>query len=652
MEHYDIFISYKRKSLPTANNLYYRLTIRGYSTFFDLEELGKDNFDTQLLKNIENAKDVFVVLENGSFDDAQEKGWEKDWFCREIAFALEKKKNIIPLLVNGYKMPVEEFFPDNLKELSHKNSPEFSFSFFDSYLNKLVEKKYITSEAHQYNKITSIFKFYSNENCKVYKEGKIVCSLKGMSEEPYYLPVPRKGDYRFRCDNPYTEESIEIRKHIDAEEEQDIQIIWGERRLLKREYESSTETLIKDRIYTIELGALKFNMIRVDGNEASHNPQMNHPDETKGLVNDIAVSTFYIGQFPVTQNIWEYVMGYNKSDFKEKEHGGKELLELKKRKKIVENFIITFGVEQNVYLAGVLLLNKVKNNLKNLKSIFGNHAIEEQTTHQKSTQEQAIFQSPLTSLVNKNPELCHNYFAMEFVRLQQIEVLLSTWLNKDMQEGYSDHLPRVIESVNNDYVGSNVDLEPRVNDCKNRIAKLSEEIVNSSISTDELVKRILHTNKYMRYAIINDDFGHFPVENISIEEALKFVGRLSIISGIPFSIPTSEEWEYASKGGQKRKDSSGSELENFDNIAWYKDNSENTIHPVGEKRYNELNLYDMYGNVSELTELTSNDNVYARCGGDWSCESSECLNTRPIIQNSSKRIKGMGLRVVIRENVG
>lgn len=43
---YDIFISYKRKSLATANNLYYRLTTRGYSTFFDLDEMKKDNFDS------------------------------------------------------------------------------------------------------------------------------------------------------------------------------------------------------------------------------------------------------------------------------------------------------------------------------------------------------------------------------------------------------------------------------------------------------------------------------------------------------------------------------------------------------------------------------------------------------------------------------
>lgn len=93
---YDIFISYKRKSLPIANNLYYRLTTCGYSTFFDLEEMGRDNFNIQLLNYIENAKDVFVILEEGSLDACKNPDWEKDWFCREIAFALEKKKILFP----------------------------------------------------------------------------------------------------------------------------------------------------------------------------------------------------------------------------------------------------------------------------------------------------------------------------------------------------------------------------------------------------------------------------------------------------------------------------------------------------------------------------------------------------------------------------
>ena len=149
---YDIFISYKRKSLATANNLYYRLTTRGYSTFFDLEEMRRDNFNVQLLNYIENAKDVFVLLEEGSLDGCKQGNWEDDWFCKEIAHALKTKRNIIPILIGDYKMPKQEFFPNELQELSLKNAPEFSFSYFEEYLNKLIEKGYITAEAEMKRK--------------------------------------------------------------------------------------------------------------------------------------------------------------------------------------------------------------------------------------------------------------------------------------------------------------------------------------------------------------------------------------------------------------------------------------------------------------------------------------------------------------------
>lgn len=243
MEQYDIFISYKRKSLPTANNLYYRLTTRGYSTFFDLEEMRRDNYNVQLLNYIENAKDVFIILEEGSLDGCKKENWEsEDWFCHEIAFALEKGKNIIPILLGDYKMPREDFFPDKLKELSLKHSPDFSFSFFDAYLDKLIEKKFITSEAHVQNKATSVFKFYSNENCQVYKEGKMVCSLEGMLDEPYYLPVPRKGDYRFKVVNFATKESQIKDLFIDSNEEKKIQIEWDTNRTTNKNNQKIRKT--------------------------------------------------------------------------------------------------------------------------------------------------------------------------------------------------------------------------------------------------------------------------------------------------------------------------------------------------------------------------------------------------------------------------
>lgn len=227
---YDIFISYKRKSLPTANNLYYRLTTKGYSAFFDLEEMRRDNFNIQLLNYIENAKDVFVLLEEGSLDACKQVNWEDDWFCKEIAHALKTKRNIIPILIGDYKMPKQEFFPDELKELSLKNAPEFSFSYFEEYLTKLIEKEYITAKAEVHNQTTSIFKFYSNENCQVFKEGKLVCCLDAKSEEPYYLPVSRKGDYIFKCVNKTNSRRLKILKVcIDINEEKMVMINWPNR---------------------------------------------------------------------------------------------------------------------------------------------------------------------------------------------------------------------------------------------------------------------------------------------------------------------------------------------------------------------------------------------------------------------------------------
>lgn len=135
---YDIFISYKRISLATANNLYYRLTMKGYSVFFDLEEMRRDNFDQQIYQFISSAKDVFVILQEDSLDACKKGISENDWFCKEIAFALKENKNVIPLLLNGYKMPLADSLPDELKMLPLKNSPEFSYAFFDDYIDKLV----------------------------------------------------------------------------------------------------------------------------------------------------------------------------------------------------------------------------------------------------------------------------------------------------------------------------------------------------------------------------------------------------------------------------------------------------------------------------------------------------------------------------------
>ena len=167
-----------------ASNLRYRLTQRGYSTFLDIEEMGRDNFDEQLYFNIDNAKDVFVILEKGSLDNCQSKNWKDDWFLSEIAYALKKNKNIIPILIN-IDMPEESFFPEELRALSKKNAPPFDIAYFEEFIDRLIKQKYITAEAKATQKATSIFKFYSNDDCQIKLEGKLVCSVQANAEEPF-----------------------------------------------------------------------------------------------------------------------------------------------------------------------------------------------------------------------------------------------------------------------------------------------------------------------------------------------------------------------------------------------------------------------------------------------------------------------------------
>lgn len=102
-----------------------------------------------------------------------------------------------------------------------------------------------------------------------------------------------------------------------------------------------------------------------------------------------------------------------------------------------------------------------------------------------------------------------------------------------------------------------------------------------------------------------------PVENVSWKDAAHFCNLLSLKEGLKpcyslekgdditfnekangYRLPTDAEWQYACKAGTTEI-----RYGDIDAIAWYKENSEGTTHPVGEKQPNTWGLYDMLGNV-------------------------------------------------------
>ncbi len=69
-----------------------------------------------------------------------------------------------------------------------------------------------------------------------------------------------------------------------------------------------------------------------------------------------------------------------------------------------------------------------------------------------------------------------------------------------------------------------------------------------------------------------------------------------------FRLPTDAEWEYAGRGGPISMGYKYAGSNNHDDVAWYWDNSHygENAHIGGELRPNELNLFDMSGNVREF----------------------------------------------------
>lgn len=165
-----------------------------------------------------------------------------------------------------------------------------------------------------------------------------------------------------------------------------------------------------------------------------------------------------------------------------------------------------------------------------------------------------------------------------------------------------------------------------------------------------------------------------PVEQVSKEDCDSFISKLNTLSGTYFRLPTEAEWEYAAKGGSRSKGFRFAGSNQLDEVGWYneyggnnqvgddKGVEEGSTHPVGQKKPNELGLYDMSGNVYEWcldvcvpyqAEQADNPVMFTGgsanvCrGGSFAFYEENCRNTARSYFNPQIVSRYIGLRLVL-----
>ena len=233
---YDIFISYRRQGgYATAKHLYDLLTRDGYNVSFDIDTLRNGDFDTELLKRIDECTDFILILNDTAFDRCIDPNFDRnhDWLRNELAYALEKGKNIIPIMLSGFTE-----FPDNLPadiaRVTRKNGPKYDEYYFDDFYHRLKTRFLDTPTPTQVShnvpnaqpanaNAGALLHVHSDMECRIEKFGENL----GIAAAGQYFPIRlRKGKHILKFVSTHDErDCLTITQIVeDAEMEDFIEV--------------------------------------------------------------------------------------------------------------------------------------------------------------------------------------------------------------------------------------------------------------------------------------------------------------------------------------------------------------------------------------------------------------------------------------------
>jgi tetratricopeptide (TPR) repeat protein len=135
-----VFLSYRRTNIPWALAISQSLTNHGYDVFFDFNGIASGDFEAVILANIRARAHFLVLLTPSALERCNEQG---DWLRREIEVALGNKRNIVPLLLEGFDFGAAEIAGEltgQLSRLRQYNALRVHADYFGEAMDRLRAK--------------------------------------------------------------------------------------------------------------------------------------------------------------------------------------------------------------------------------------------------------------------------------------------------------------------------------------------------------------------------------------------------------------------------------------------------------------------------------------------------------------------------------
>ena len=136
-----VFISYRRTNLPWALAIYQHLTQHGFDVFFDYESIRSGDFEQIIFQNIKGRAHFVVILTPSALERCSEPG---DWLRREIETAIDEKRNIVPLFLEGFSFgspAIAERMTGKLELLKKYNGMNVPADYFDEAMERLRRER-------------------------------------------------------------------------------------------------------------------------------------------------------------------------------------------------------------------------------------------------------------------------------------------------------------------------------------------------------------------------------------------------------------------------------------------------------------------------------------------------------------------------------